>query len=142
MRAGCLPPRRSCPLHFPTPHHSLIFELAPGGELFDPIADTKFWFDEQLASRVMRQSFEGLKYLHQRRVVHRDLKPENILLDSKEYPTATLKLIDFGLATRMGEGDPPLRKHVGTPYYIGACAAAAVATPPDTHNTPPFPHSP
>ncbi|CAE7513405.1 CPK2, partial [Symbiodinium sp. KB8] len=96
----------------------LIFELAPGGELFEPIADTKFWFDEQMASRVMRQSLEGLRYLHERNIVHRDLKPENILLVSKDYPNSTLKVIDFGLATQYDPADPPLRKHVGTPYYI------------------------
>lgn len=97
---------------------SLIFELAPGGELFEPIADTKFWFDEQMASRVMRQSLEGLRYLHERNIVHRDLKPENILLVSKDYANSTLKVIDFGLATQYDPADPPLRKHVGTPYYI------------------------
>ena len=97
---------------------SLVFELAPGGELFDPIADTKFWFEENVASRVMRQALEGLQYLHETRVVHRDLKPENILLQNKDYPNAQLKLIDFGLATKMSRDQGPLRKHVGTPYYI------------------------
>ncbi len=100
------------------PCRSLVFELAPGGELFDPIADTKFWFEENVASRVMRQALEGLQYLHETHVVHRDLKPENILLQNKDYPNAQLKLIDFGLATRMSANQGPLRKHVGTPYYI------------------------
>lgn len=96
----------------------MVFELAPGGELFDPIADTKFWFEENVASRVMRQALEGLEYLHAAQIVHRDLKPENILLQNKDYPNAQLKLIDFGLATRMSPQQGPLRKHVGTPYYI------------------------
>ena len=38
-------------------------------------------FPKTLLKRVLRQSLEGLDYLHtQCRIIHTDIKPENILL--------------------------------------------------------------
>jgi calcium-dependent protein kinase len=47
--------------------------------------------------------------------VHRDLKLENILFETKEFKT--LKLIDFGLSTRI-EAGKTLKLKVGSPYYV------------------------
>lgn len=41
------------------------------------------------------QLFEGITFLHTRRILHRDLKPQNLLLDTT---MRTLKICDFGLA--------------------------------------------
>lgn len=41
---------------------------------------------------------EGLSYAHRRNVVHRDIKPANIMISSTTGDTATVKLLDFGIA--------------------------------------------
>lgn len=43
---------------------------------------------------IAKQVFEGLAFLHRKKIVHADIKPENILLDEK----GNAKIIDFGSA--------------------------------------------
>ncbi|KAL1561133.1 cyclin-dependent kinase [Salvia divinorum] len=48
---------------------------------------------------LMKQLIEGVKFLHQNKVVHRDLKPENVLVSKG----GQLKICDFGLSVRAEE---------------------------------------
>ena len=43
----------------------------------------------------------GVQYIHDSEVVHRDIKPENLMIDDGGY----LKIIDFGLAQILSEGN-------------------------------------
>ena len=52
----------------------------------------------------MKQTFEGLGYLHSNWIMHRDLKTQNIILDHN----GIIKLIDFNSAKIYGS---PLRAH-------------------------------
>jgi polo-like kinase 1 len=45
----------------------------------------------------MRQILEGVKYMHEQRVIHRDLKLENFFISDQ----MTVKIGDFGLAAQM-----------------------------------------
>ena len=66
----------------------------------------------------MRQILSGVTYLHANCVAHRDLKPENFLFSVKgALEKTSLKLIDFGFATRF-EPDKPLTTKAGTAYYL------------------------
>ena len=47
---------------------------------------------------------EAIAYAHERRIVHRDVKPQNILLGAFGESV----LIDWGLARRLDEDEPPL----------------------------------
>jgi len=92
----------------------LVMELYSGGELFDEIMK-RTYFSEVDAVHVMEQCLSGICYLHSVGVVHRDLKPENLLLSS-DRADASIKIVDFGMAT-MG-ATKITQARVGTAYYI------------------------
>lgn len=78
-----------------------MFFSVSGGELFERIIDEDFELTERECIKYMKQISEGVQYIHKQGVVHLDLKPENIMCVNK---TGTkIKLIDFGLARRLGK---------------------------------------
>ena len=95
----------------------LVLELLEGGELFNYVSSKNSISVHEIC-RVMRCLLEALSYLSDKKLMHRDLKPENMILKDKgELQNATLKLVDFGLATQC---DVPeyLFKRCGTPGYV------------------------
>jgi len=83
----------------------LVMEYIEGVELFDYISSlctNEKNAEEGFCSSIMRQVFSALQYCHNRSVIHRDLKPENIMIKRIETNHAGVKLIDFGLATIVG----------------------------------------
>ncbi|XP_022086203.1 serine/threonine-protein kinase DCLK1-like isoform X2 [Acanthaster planci] len=92
----------------------LVMELVKGGDLFDAITSaTKY--TERDAGCMVHNLCSALKYLHSMNIVHRDIKPENLLVCEHEDGTKSLKLGDFGLATKV---TGPLRTVCGTPTYV------------------------
>ncbi|CAK9006269.1 Serine/threonine-protein kinase WNK3 (Protein kinase lysine-deficient 3) (Protein kinase with no lysine 3) [Durusdinium trenchii] len=76
----------------------IVMELIQGGELASFIRNGQ-GLDEQIVKSVMKQTTEGIKFIHDRDVVHRDLKVENILVCGADItPTTPVKVIDFGVA--------------------------------------------
>lgn len=51
----------------------------------------------------MLQIIDGVNFIHKQGIVHLDLKPENIMCVNKTG--SKIKLIDFGLARRLGISD-------------------------------------
>ena len=60
------------------------------------------------------QMLNGIKYLHQNKVIHRDLKLGNLFLSEK----LEIKLGDFGLAAKVEFDGEKKRTICGTPNYI------------------------
>ena len=93
----------------------IVTEFCQGGELFDAISK-KGNFNENEASKIMKQVLSAITYSHQNNIVHRDLKPENILLEDKGNDSI-IKIIDWGCAKNFNKNEKLTNKD-GTPYYI------------------------
>jgi len=83
----------------------VVLERLAGGELFRSIADPKLNVFVSDVITVGRQLLQALGYLHFLEIAHRDVKPENILLESDPRRSGNwhIKLIDFGLATKLDQ---------------------------------------
>ncbi|EKM49361.1 uncharacterized protein PHACADRAFT_201749 [Phanerochaete carnosa HHB-10118-sp] len=66
------------------------------------------------AKAIARQACDGLRYLHDLRIIHIDVKPGNILVYSLN--PALVKLTDFGLS-RIVTGDTALQTLCSTPAF-------------------------
>lgn len=76
-----------------------------GGELFERIIDEDFELTEREVIKYMLQIVDGVSFIHKQGIVHLDLKPENIMCVNKTG--SKIKLIDFGLARRLGKDRIP-----------------------------------
>eukprot|EP00124_Ichthyophonus_hoferi_P005032 Ihof_evm1s647 gene=Ihof_evmTU1s647 len=74
----------------------LVIELCEGGEMLDLFKKGRM--PEQKAMRLVKQMFQGIRYLHDIGIVHRDIKPSNILLSTDDPNTQVAKIVDFGLS--------------------------------------------
>jgi len=92
-----------------------LYRLCTGGELFDRLADEKY-FSEQHAARIMKQVLSALAYCHNCKIVHRDMKPNNLLLATPDKDTR-IKIIDFGTSMVFNPGKKITGK-IGTPLFI------------------------
>ncbi|KAL6557406.1 hypothetical protein OROMI_017756 [Orobanche minor] len=64
--------------------------------------------------RLMKELLEGVKFLHENRVMHRDLKPSNVLISTE----GNLKICDFGMSRQFPSmPDSTCTAIVGTLWY-------------------------
>jgi len=95
----------------------IVMELAEIGDLArvirkareksHPIAEKTIW-------KLFFQVCQGLKHMHDQRIMHRDLKPANIFVSGG----GLVKLGDLGLGRMFGTETTKADSLVGTPYYM------------------------
>ena len=96
-----------------TNHYYLVMEYCNGGSLSECLKKYQqrygVPFSQEIVQYLMRQIIEGIRYIHNNRIIHRDLKLDNILVkfnsevdkNNLNMMKAIIKIIDFGFATRM-----------------------------------------
>merc|ERR1712228_173132 len=84
------------------------------GNLFEYLV-SQFPFKEKTLMKLMKNTLQSAAYIHSKGIMHRDIKLENIMLVDDE--TLDLKIIDFGLSTRLDQKDS-IFTDCGTPGYI------------------------
>jgi serine/threonine-protein kinase len=104
----------------PDQRHYFAMEFLDGRSLSDRMKQGGLPAAE--CRRVMRQICEALEAAHRQGIVHRDLKPDNIWIAEPQHGESFAKLLDFGIAKLMGEGDAATRTQtgvmMGTPAYM------------------------
>lgn len=83
--------------------------------MFERVISDDFELTEGDCVHFMRQTCDGVGYMHNNGILHLDLKPENILCISDK--TNQIKIIDFGLARRYEDGKS-IKVLFGTPEFI------------------------
>jgi serine/threonine-protein kinase len=107
----------------------LVMEFVRGKALADRL-DTAMAPGE--AVLITRGVLSALKHAHGLGIVHRDIKPANVMLVEGGGTGLMVKLLDFGLAKVVGEGDSssePLTQAgmvFGTPGYLSPEQAAGL----------------
>jgi serine/threonine-protein kinase len=105
----------------PDGRHYFVMELLAGRSLTDRINDRRHPLQWRETVDIWLQVCGALAAAHSRGIVHRDLKPDNLFLVASpdgDY----IKVLDFGIAKLMGDGQE-VRKTatgvpMGTPVYM------------------------
>eukprot|EP01065_Artemidia_motanka_P006455 TRINITY_DN13178_c0_g3_i1.p1 TRINITY_DN13178_c0_g3~~TRINITY_DN13178_c0_g3_i1.p1 ORF type:complete len:844 (+),score=265.95 TRINITY_DN13178_c0_g3_i1:183-2714(+) len=95
----------------------IFLELMPGGSVAGLVSKRgKLAYAD--CQKYTKQLLEGLRYLHERKVVHRDVKGDNLLLDAQ----GNAHIADFGTSKQMMDTISAKEKGcatmVGTPYWM------------------------
>ena len=59
----------------------------------------------RLVVEIAIQALTGLDHLHSMGLIHRDISPENIMLSQDHHGKLLVKVIDFGIAKQLAEGE-------------------------------------
>lgn len=96
------------------PFGNLAFFLEEYGRMYEFLDEARVW-------KILSEVSSGVAYIHQHGVLHLDLKPANIFISSN----GSLKIGDFGLATRWPRVKPITILHGAAVHSPGWDAAAA-----------------
>ncbi len=91
----------------------IAMEFVPGEPLDELLKSDPARIRESLVPLLLRLA-DAIAYAHSQHVIHRDLKPGNILFT----PTNDVKILDFGIAARLDQGEGESASICGTPFYM------------------------
>ena len=89
----------------------IVEEFIQGENLFERIEQKNF-LNELQAREILLQMCDGLKELHEQKIIHRDIKPSNLILQGER-----IRLIDFDAARIFKEDKEADTKLLGTRGY-------------------------
>jgi eukaryotic-like serine/threonine-protein kinase len=82
----------------------MVWEFIDGTNIQKWIADNGP-VPPRLAVEISAQALMGLDHLHSMGLIHRDISPENIMLSQDHHGKLLVKVIDFGIAKQLAEGE-------------------------------------
>ncbi|KAJ1549391.1 hypothetical protein HK405_004190 [Cladochytrium tenue] len=96
----------------------IVFPFLSAGSCLD-IMKTAYQngLDEQCIATILKQTLQGLDYLHKNGLIHRDVKAGNLLMDDD----GLVQLADFGVSSSLmetGERRGVRKTFVGTPCWM------------------------
>ncbi|EJS41829.1 skm1p [Saccharomyces arboricola H-6] len=100
----------------------VIMEYMEGGcltDILDAAAETSSGkrsspLNETQMAYIVKETCQGLMFLHDNKIIHRDIKSDNILLNSQ----GLVKITDFGFCAELTEKRSKRATMVGTPYWM------------------------
>src|SRR5262245_52038605 len=99
----------------------MAMELLEGTNLANAI-EARTTYESEEAVPVLRGVLDALEIAHQHQIVHRDIKPQNIFLARNGGGTASVKVLDFGVAKVVGlSAEDQLTRSgtiLGTPEFM------------------------
>jgi serine/threonine protein kinase len=82
----------------------MVWEFIDGTNIQRWIAQTGA-LPPRLTVEIAVQALHGLDHLHSMGLIHRDISPENIMLSQDHHGKLLVKVIDFGIAKQLAEGE-------------------------------------
>ncbi|KAL2918803.1 hypothetical protein HK105_201637 [Polyrhizophydium stewartii] len=92
----------------------IVMEFCGGGSVEGTCKSLRGSLTEQEIVCILRESLQGLEFLHSRNKIHRDIKCGNILMTDK----GEVKLADFGVSTQLSNTFSKRHTFIGTPYWM------------------------
>ncbi|CAJ0610287.1 unnamed protein product [Cylicocyclus nassatus] len=92
----------------------IVMEYCGAGSVSDIMRLRRKTLTEQEMSAVLRDTIQGLRYLHDLKKIHRDIKAGNILLNTE----GQAKLADFGVAGQLTDTMAKRNTVIGTPFWM------------------------
>ncbi len=86
----------------------LITEFLSGGDLCERTSAKDYVLTEHKCRVIVRQIVRGVRFIHAANIIHLDLKPFNVVFSQKK-DDYDLRIIDFGLARQLPEGESKVR---------------------------------
>ncbi|CAD8175446.1 unnamed protein product [Paramecium octaurelia] len=87
----------------------MLLEYCDGGNLLEYLLREQDTFTQQNAIIFFKQILQGMKEIHQKRIIHRDLKLANILIHQDQ-----IKIADFGFCHILNSDTSQINVNLGT----------------------------